>query len=105
MPLILIFFVLYGLRFVFDLPAELRANWPPQVIVDREKHQALALARKITVSLVWPAIVIVVLPIYSYLRGWKTGVGHTLVLLVWSFEEAAIPELKFLNLTGRLPYS
>lgn len=83
-PLILIFFVLCGLRFVFDLPAELRANWAAQVIVDREKHPALPLARKVMLSVVWPGIVLIALPAYTYLWGWKIGVGESLVLLVWS---------------------
>jgi hypothetical protein len=83
-PLILIFFVLCGLRFVFDLPAELRANWAAQVILDRQRHQAAPLARKVMLSLVWPGILLLAFPAYSYFWGWKVGIGHGLVLLAWS---------------------
>src|SRR5262249_39122036 len=79
-----IFFTLCGLRFVFDMPAELPANWAPQMIVDREHHRAMELARKVMLTLVWPAIILLALPLYSYFWGWKIGLGHVVVLLTWS---------------------
>lgn len=84
-PLILAYFVICGLRFVFELPAELRANWAAQVIVDREKHQAAPVARKVMLSLVWPWLLLVGLPVYAYFWGWTVAVGHTAVAMVWSF--------------------
>lgn len=83
-PLILIFFVLCAVRFVFDLPAELQANWALQMIVDRDKHEAFPVARKIMLSMVWPGILLIALPLYAWLWGWVVAVGHTVVLLVWS---------------------
>src|SRR5262249_20765863 len=83
-PLILIFFALCGLRFVFDMPAELPANWAAQMIVDREHHHALPVARKIMLTLVWPGIILLALPLYTYFWGWNLGLGHAVVLLTWS---------------------
>src|SRR5262249_32036674 len=83
-PLILIFFALCGLRFVFDMPAELPANWAAQMIVDRVHHHALPVARKIMLTLVWPGIILLALPLYGYFWGWKVGLGHAVVLLTWS---------------------
>jgi hypothetical protein len=89
-PLIVAYFVLCGLRFVFELPAELGANWAPQVIVDRKKHRAAALARKAMLSLVWPWLILVGLPLYAWfsrwtISGWKVAVGHTAVVMVWTW--------------------
>lgn len=85
LPLILAYFVICGLRFVFELPAELSANWAPRVIVDREKHQAAPVARKVTLSLVWPWVLLVGLPAYAWFWGWPLAVGHVAVVMVWSY--------------------
>jgi len=84
-PLILAYFVLCGARFVFDMPAELRANWAPQVIVDREKHDAVRLARKTMLSLIWPPILFIGFPLYANSWGWAIAAGHTAVVLVCSY--------------------
>ena len=36
-PLTLAYFLICGLRFVFDLPAEIRANWVHRVILDHRQ--------------------------------------------------------------------
>ncbi len=84
-PLILAYFVICGLRFVFELPAALRANWAPQVIVDREKHAAIPVARKVMLSLVWPWVLLVGVPMYAWFWGWAVALGHTAVVMVWSY--------------------
>jgi hypothetical protein len=84
-PLILAYFVLCGARFVFDMPAELRANWAPQVIVDREKHDAVRLARKTMLSLIWPAMLLIGFPVYWRFWGWELAAGHTAVVLVCTY--------------------
>jgi hypothetical protein len=83
--LILAYSVLCGSRFVFDMPAELRANWAPQVIVDREKHQAARVARKAMLSLVWPGMIVIGLPLYAKFWSWSTAAAHTAVALVCSY--------------------
>jgi hypothetical protein len=84
-PLILAYPVLSGLRFVYDLPAELAANWAPQVIVDRARHHASALARKTMLTLVWPWLLLVALPLYGWFWGWTVAAGHTAVVMVWTW--------------------
>ena len=83
--LIVAYFVLCGARFVFDMPAELRANWAPQVIVDREKHDAVRLARKTMLSLIWPPLLVVGLPLYAKSLGWTIAAGHTAVVMACSY--------------------
>jgi hypothetical protein len=84
-PLILAYFVLCGVRFVFEMPAELRANWAPQVIVDRERQQAARLARKVMLSLVWPWLLLAGLPLYAYFWGWVVAAGHVAVVMVLTY--------------------
>ncbi|HLW51853.1 MAG TPA: hypothetical protein VKW06_03330 [Candidatus Angelobacter sp.] len=104
-PLILIFFVLCALRFVFDLPAELQANWAAQMIVDTEKHRAVPVARKVMLSLIWPAVIVVALPAYSYFWGWTVGIGHTIVLLAWSAGLADLLLRRFRKIPFTCAYS
>ena len=84
-PLILAYFVICGLRFVFELPAELSANWSAQVIVDRNRHHAERLARKITLSLVWPWVLLAGLPVYAYFWGWRVAVVHVAVVMALTY--------------------
>jgi len=80
-PLILGYLVICGLRFVFALPAELAANWAAQVIVDRSRHHAERLARKVTLSLVWPWVLLVGVPVYAYFWGWMVALAHLAVVM------------------------
>lgn len=50
LPFVLSFFIIGGLRFVFEVPAELRANGVHQVIVDVDSHQAASVARKVMLT-------------------------------------------------------
>jgi hypothetical protein len=84
-PLILAYFVLCGSRFVFDMPAELQANWAPQVIVDRKNHDAGRVARKTMLTLVWPGIVLIGLPVYTIFWGWHIAAGHIAVTMVCTY--------------------
>lgn len=85
LPLILAYFVICGLCFVFELPAELSANWAAQVIVDRERHHAARVARKVTLSLVWPWVLLIALPLYAHGWGWTVALGHIAVLMVLTY--------------------
>jgi hypothetical protein len=104
-PFILAYFVLCGSRFVFDMPAELRANWAPQVIVDPEKHDAARLARKAMLSLVWPAMLLLGLPLYARSWGWELAFGHTAVVMVSSYCLADFLLLGFRKIPFTCQYS
>jgi FtsH-binding integral membrane protein len=80
-PLVLAYFLICGLRFVFDLPAELRANWVHRVILDREQPGTAAVARKIILTFVLPWVVAVCLPLYLYLWGGMGGGALFTVLI------------------------
>jgi hypothetical protein len=80
-PLIVAYFLICGLRFIFDLPAELRANWVHQVILDREQPGTALLAGKIILTFVLPWIVVVCLPLYLYSWGAIAGGALFAVLI------------------------
>jgi hypothetical protein len=72
-PLVLAYFLICGLRFVFDLPAELNANWVHKVILDGELHASATVARKIIMTFILPWVLVVCLPLYLYSWGWTVG--------------------------------
>jgi hypothetical protein len=81
-PFILAYFLICGLRFVFDLPAELNANWVHKVVLDRESAVAAAgIARKIILTFVLPWILVICLPLYWYHWGGVVGGALIAVLL------------------------
>ncbi|HEU4415422.1 MAG TPA: hypothetical protein VFT65_11615 [Candidatus Angelobacter sp.] len=79
-PFILAYFLLSGLRFVFDLPAELRANWVCQVILDHDKRESIALARKVMFTFVLPWLLLAGFPLSVFFWGWALGGGHIAVV-------------------------
>jgi hypothetical protein len=80
-PFTLAYFLICGLRFVFDLPAELRANWVHRVILDSEQQAPADAARKVILTFVLPWIPLVCLPLYMYYWGWAVGSALTTVLV------------------------
>lgn len=78
---VLAYFVICGLRFVFDIPAELHANWVHQVILDHEQREPATLARKVILTFVLPWVVLVSLPLSIRSWGWAIGAGHVAVLI------------------------
>ncbi len=80
-PFALAYFLICGLRFVFDLPAELRANWVHRTILDSEQQAPADAARKVILTFVLPWILLVCLPLYLYYWGWTVGSALAVVLI------------------------
>lgn len=80
-PFVLAYFVICGLRFVFDIPAELNANWVHRVILHQGKNQSASLARKVMLTFILPWALLVCLPLSVRAWGWAIGTGHVAVLL------------------------
>jgi hypothetical protein len=83
-PLVLAFFIIVGLRMIFEIPVELRSNWIFRLMLDAEKHECEPLARKVILVSVLPWVLLISFPIYAYLGGWVVGGLHTLVVVIWS---------------------
>ena len=104
-PLILTYCLLFGVRFAFDVPAALPANWTFRLLLDRDKHQSAALARRVMLSFVFPWLFLVALPVYAYFWGWTIALIHTGLVAVWSvlFTEILLVRFRKLPFTCTYP--
>ena len=79
-PFILSYCMVIGIRFAFEVPADLRANWIFRFWLDRDRHEARAIARHVLLmfSLSWlaPACFLVTLAFW----GWIVALLHTAIL-------------------------
>jgi hypothetical protein len=82
-PLILVFFLIAGLRLAFEVPVNLPANWIFRLLLDSEKHAGEGMERKLILMCMLPGVVIV-LPVYGVFGSWMTGILHAAVVGVWS---------------------
>jgi hypothetical protein len=80
-PFILAYCVIVGIRFSFELPADLRANWIFRYWLDPDQQHARAIARRVLLlfSLPWlvPATFLSVL----FLWGWTAALLHIAILI------------------------
>jgi hypothetical protein len=77
-PLILAFFILCGMRHVFAVPAELRANWVFQVSDRGEARRCLAGVKKAIILLGVVPLFTLLLPLHMLFWGWRTASLHML---------------------------
>lgn len=83
-PFILTFLSIVGLRVVFEIPVELRANWIFQLMLDPNQRECEALARNVILLFILPCIFVLAFPIYSYLEGFTVASLHTLLVITWT---------------------
>ncbi|MBZ5610734.1 MAG: hypothetical protein LAP38_20925 [Acidobacteriia bacterium] len=84
-PLILSFFVLSGMRVIFAIPAELKANWVFRLSEADGRKECLAGVRKAMFVFGVLPLFGVLLPVYIFLWGWADACFHTFFCLVLSF--------------------
>lgn len=82
-PLAIAFFLLSGLRFVFNLPAELPANWAFQVATEGSGLQARRVAKKLMLTFLMPVIMVTAV-IYTAIWGAWFGIIHTAFVVLAS---------------------
>lgn len=80
-PLMTAFFVVSGLRFVFDIPAALDANWVFRIAVNPVARDPRFLARKLMLSATLPWQIFVLLPLMILRFGWLVATSHTAVVI------------------------
>ncbi len=94
-----------GIWFAFDVPMELRANWIFRFWLDRDQHEARAVARRVLLvfSLSWlaPACFVVTLVFW----GWSVALLHTFVLSLCTFVlvEALLVRMRKIPFTCSYP--
>ncbi len=83
-PLALSYCVILGLRFAFELPTDLRANWVFRLHVDHATKECASLAQRVMMTFVLPWIAAVVFPVYAYFWGLRIGITHAIVVALCS---------------------
>ncbi len=80
-PLILAYFLLLGLRFAFEIPVVLRANWILRFTVNPETNECIPLARKVMLTFLTPLLTAC---FATYTLRWSAIVGliHTATVAV-----------------------
>ena len=79
-PLIVLYLLLIGLRFSFEIPVMQRANWIFRVRTNPDASECVGLARKIMLTFLIPPLLAIALPAYGFVWGWRVGVIHTAVV-------------------------
>jgi hypothetical protein len=97
-PFILTFLIIIGLRIVFEIPVELRANWIFQSLLDSDRQECHPLARKLILISVLPWILVATFAIYCYIAGWMLAFLHTLLISIWSLLLTNIMLIRFRKL-------
>src|SRR6266446_85510 len=83
-PFVLTYCILAGLRFVFDIPTELRANWTFRISLDKMAHECIPLMRRVMLTFILPWVFAGVFPVSLYLWGWTAAVLHTAMITIWA---------------------
>jgi hypothetical protein len=83
-PLMIAFFLLSGLRFVFDIPAALDANWVFRVSIENPYPEPRDVVRRIMLLAVLPWQLLIVAPVTAERYGWLASVLHTAVVIALS---------------------
>jgi hypothetical protein len=94
-PLILSFFLLSGMRFVFTLPAELKANWVFQLSEADGRKECLSGVRKAMFVFGVLPLFAALLPAYVFLWGWAAASFQTFFDIVLSLLLIELLLLKF----------
>ncbi len=100
-PFILSFLLILGLRIIFEMPAELRANWVFQLMMDSDRQESEPLARKVVLLAVVPAVVAIVFPVYAYAAGIFVALLHALLVVLWAILLTNVVLLRF----HKLPFT
>jgi len=83
-PFIVTFLMILGLRVVFEMPVELRANWIFQLTVDADRQESGPLARKTILLAVLPWVVAITFAVYLYVQGIVVALLHGALVAIWT---------------------
>jgi len=79
-PILISFFLVTGLRFAFDIPAVLNANWLFRSAVERPQPPLGSIALKAALALTLPWQLLLLTPVMAHLFGWRIALAHTAVV-------------------------
>ncbi len=100
-PLMTAFFVISGLRFAFDIPAALDANWVFRIAILSPPPEPRAIPRKLMLWAVLPWQVLALCPITAIRFGWPVAIGHTAAVIAFTalFVEAVLVRFRKIPFT------
>lgn len=101
LPLILAFFVISGLRLVFEMPATVDANWIYQVALDAGQHRARAVGRLLMLCFLLPFLWLPTLAVSGWAFGWVIAIEHTVFVV---FVSLALAEIFLFNFR-KIPFA
>lgn len=82
-PFTISFLLIIALRVVFEIPAELRANWVFQLMLDADRPESEPLARRVIFLAVLPWLLMVTFVAYFYLESPLIAAIHTALVVTW----------------------
>ncbi len=103
-PLVFSYCLLLGVRFAFEIPAEMNANWMFRFYVGGSSDECAPLARKVMLTFVVPWVVAVLLPLCLYAWGWRIGLVHSAVIVLCSMLLAEILLRNYRRIPFTSPY-
>ena len=105
LPLILIYCFVVGMRFVFEIPADLRSNWVFRLYLDASPGESFILGRALLWTCVAPFLILVCFPGYAYVSGWKLSLLHLafVSLMASLLIETSLVRLRKIPFTCSLP--
>jgi hypothetical protein len=78
-PLVMSFFVLAGMRYVFSIPADLKANWIFQLTGMGNRVRLLSATQKVLIVCGIVPVLLLSAPVEVYMLGWGVALGQTVV--------------------------
>lgn len=94
-PLMIAFFIVSGLRFVFDIPATLNANWVFRAAIEAPQPEPRRIALRFMLLAVLPWEIAVLLPVTGRLFGWEIAAAHTVIVVVLTILFANLMLVRF----------
>lgn len=94
-PLILSYCMVTGIRFAFEMPADLRANWIFILLLEHRWKEARRVSRRVLLvfCLSWLAPAIFLTSLFFF--GWRTALLHSLILVICTIGLIELSLFKF----------
>ncbi|MGA8408166.1 MAG: hypothetical protein WB680_13390 [Candidatus Acidiferrales bacterium] len=104
-PLTLGYFLILGMRCAFEVPMSPRANWLFRLTVSPDTLECARLARKLIYLLIFPALILIGLPVYARFWGWELASVHIAIVgaICALFTEVLVMRFRKIPFTCSMP--
>jgi hypothetical protein len=103
-PFVLVFCLLAGMRFAFEMPADLRASWIFKLWIDRDSQDARPIARRVLHALTLSWLAPTTFAVTFYFFGSQNAVLHTAILIAATILLTEILIANFRKIPFTCPY-